>query len=141
MMNIITKDQTVQVDLGDSNCMIQFGSNKRKLILTEQALWQKPFKNKLSDLTKKIYIIDPLVFQTKDRFSPGRKLLGENEVITIGSIRNKIYFGKDTQADHLEPEHLMIVLKNGLVHLTNLTKIPITFISSSKSKVNKLAKT
>jgi hypothetical protein len=80
------------------------------------------FKDKDKSLTSRSYVYDPASYDPQNPVSRARKLLGEDEVLILGSVRNKIYFSeKGKWDDKLEPEHVKVVRYGEKLFLENLS--------------------
>ena len=81
-------------------------------------------------------VYDPKFYGPQNPNSRARKLLGEGEVIILGSARNQIYFGNKGKWDSkLQMEHVKVLLKDkDKICLNNLSsKIVQIYIRSIKT--------
>ena len=98
------------------------GSINNKLIIEYLSPWFN-FKDKNDYLTKALYVYDPKFYDPKKPTSRARKLLGEDETIILGNLRNKIYFSQQGDWDNqLEPQHLSVLRAKDSISLKNLSK-------------------
>jgi hypothetical protein len=122
----ITKNQSAEVTLADGFISLQFGSKKSSLQIAPLAQWQHVFSNKEKSLTTRIYLFDADFYDPQNPSSTARKLLGQNEILTIGSIRLPLFLGKEVDVSYLDPEHLKIELIEDTIHFTNVSSKPVT---------------
>jgi len=133
-MHRITKNQSTKVTLHTGHLSFTFGKNVSSLKIAPLAQWQHVFSNKEKSLTTKLYLFDSDLYDPQNPSSSARKLLGQNEVLTIGSLRIPLYLGKECDISYLEPEHLQIELIEDVVHFKNLSSKSVT-ITNHKEKV------
>lgn len=134
MKKRITKGQEAQVSTQVTDIHILFDKSDKKLAIKKMSPWQHVFTSKNHDLTSHHYLLDPDLFAKNDRTNPGRKLLGRDETLTIGSIRNQLYLGNKSDITFLEPEHLRIRKDATAILFENLSSKPITLIYESPQK-------
>jgi hypothetical protein len=135
MKKLIPADKKIDLDLSsdvvDKHLPLTIHTKQHSFSIHKLAQWSARFASKTSDLTSKLYIADNDHFNPDQPISMARKLIGEDEQITLGSIRNKLYFGPDVSIGGLEREHFRILLSQQLLTITNLSHFSLKITNSS----------
>lgn len=125
-MATLKPGQKNTIELHHGTITLQFGTDSDSLTIARLAQWQHVFQSKQPDLTTGVYVYDPALFDPDNPSSRARKLLGQDEVVTLGSIRNTLYFGEETDVSYLDPEHVRLTLVGKKVEILNVGKTPFT---------------
>ncbi len=113
--------ESIEIKLGKGKIELFLGSKNNKVVIEYLSPWYN-FKDKNDSLTKALYVYDPKFYDPKKPTSRARKLLGEDEPLTLGSARNRIYFSDEGKwDDKLAPEHVKIFRLGETLFLENLS--------------------
>lgn len=105
-------------ELGDQPIKISLDKNNT-FVIKALSQWQGPFSQKDKSLTERYYCFDSQRYDENVPISSARKLIGEDEQLVLGSIRNQLYFGSDQKYSSLSPEHLVIMKSGNIINLEN----------------------
>lgn len=119
-MTTLKKNASTTIKFDTGYVSLKFGAGKKELRVASLAQWQHVFTSKQPDLTTGVYVYDPELYDPQQPHSRARKLLGQDELVKLGSIRNPLYFSDETSVSDLDPEHIDITLVGESLHLQNV---------------------
>lgn len=131
-MNIKLQPQASAVLTASQAPIVLKVDTKHQYTITLLSPWRDSFQGKIKTLTRKWYIYDSQLFSERDPQSRARKLLGEDEILTLGAIRNPVYFGPLTDVEQVPPEFAQVSLHHHAVTITNVSLRALTIKTAPK---------
>lgn len=120
-MITLKKGESTVIKLSQGKLDIFLGSKNNHIVIALLSPWYN-FKDKDKLITQRYYVYDPRSYGPDKPTSRARKIIGDGEKLTLGSIRNQLYFSEVGHWDtKLSPEHLQIELTGSRLHFICLS--------------------